>query len=489
MRINVQYAHWKKVLPWFVCAVAVFSSFWLFFRMLWFDEVLTVQLLMKLPLERIYFAYEIPNNHIVFTLLEKLWYSTVGSVMNYPYYFFRIPPMIFSAAAVFLLCRRLLRSCGILAGTALPAFFSVSMTFALFSTGVRGYSLGFFLTVLLMLCGEKILRAPRFRQYVLYFALCLLSAGTAPTNLAAMEAVALFFLPALVRRGPGGIRRSLFLFVCPVVALAVFYLPILEKFIGCIRLGEGWHSASAAAANLYMVTGLIFAGFLPFCLAGALRVWKKIPKLRWNCVCGLLIFLIPAGVYCFFRTPPFPRVFFPLTAVWLFLLSHMLCAYLRKMENRRIFLLAPFLLQGIFCILLFQERSETASRILFGESGKRDDFLMPYYARDSFKPQKILSFLNEKLKEGEALHVFVTFDADAPSLIFASSVMDFPEGVLLMDTLNRPKRLRFQEIPGPKYIISGDEADLRRTKERFGFTETLPVMRIGCQRLDRVMDL
>ncbi len=489
MRIDVQYAHWKKVIPWLVCAVAVLSSFWLFFRMLWFDEVLTVQLLMKLPLERIYFAYEIPNNHIVFTIVEKIWYSAVGSVTNYPYYFFRIPPMIFGAAALFFVCRRLLKSCGIAAGTAVPAFFGVSMTFALFATGVRGYSLGFFLTVLMMLSGERILKRARFRDYVWYFALCVLSAGTAPTNLAAMEAVALFFFPSLVRRGTCGIRRSLFLFFAPAMALGVFYLPILEKFLGCIRLGEGWHSAGAAALNLYGVTVLIFGGLLPFCLAGAVLIWKKIPRLRLNCICGGLIFLIPAGVYCLFRTPPFPRVFFPLTAVWIFLLSYMLCAYLRRVRaGRRVYSWAPVLFQGILCVFLFQDHAEVVSRALFGESGKQDDFLSPYYVRETFRPQKILSFLNRKVKDGEDLHAFVTFDADAPSLIFASSVMDFPEGVLLMDTLNRPKILRFQEFPGAKYIISGDDADLQRTKDRFGFKATERVLESGCQRLDRVLE-
>ena len=70
---------WYRILPWIVGLAAVFSASGLLFRMLWFDEVLTVNLLMKLPLHRIYFAYEIPNNHIVFTLLEKLWYSAVSA--------------------------------------------------------------------------------------------------------------------------------------------------------------------------------------------------------------------------------------------------------------------------------------------------------------------------------------------------------------------------------------------------------------------------
>ena len=74
---------WYRFLPWIAGAAALFSASVQMFRMLWFDEVLTVDLLMKLPFFRIYFAYEIPNNHIVFTLLEKLWFGAVSSCIGF----------------------------------------------------------------------------------------------------------------------------------------------------------------------------------------------------------------------------------------------------------------------------------------------------------------------------------------------------------------------------------------------------------------------
>ena len=83
----------------------------LLFRMLWFDEVLTVNLLMKLPLHRLYFAYEIPNNHIVFTLLEKIWYSVVGMVTGFSYFYFRLVPLFCGGAAIVMLVRKMIRSC------------------------------------------------------------------------------------------------------------------------------------------------------------------------------------------------------------------------------------------------------------------------------------------------------------------------------------------------------------------------------------------
>ena len=132
-------AFWYRVLPWIIGLAAVFSASSLLFRMLWFDEVLTVNLLMKLPLHRIYFAYEIPNNHIVFTLLEKIWYSIVSMVAGFSYFYFRLVPLFCGGAAIVLLVRKMIRSCGLAAGVLVPGVFAVSSVFAMYATAVRGF--------------------------------------------------------------------------------------------------------------------------------------------------------------------------------------------------------------------------------------------------------------------------------------------------------------------------------------------------------------
>ena len=160
-------AFWYRILPWIIGLAAVFSASGLLFRMLWFDEVLTVNLLMKLPLHRIYFAYEIPNNHIVFTLLEKIWYSIVGMVTGFSYFYFRLVPLFCGGAAIVLLVRKMIRSCGLAAGVLVPGVFAVSSVFAMYATAVRGYMTGFLLTVLVMFCAEKLIRRAWFRDHLL----------------------------------------------------------------------------------------------------------------------------------------------------------------------------------------------------------------------------------------------------------------------------------------------------------------------------------
>ena len=481
---------WYRLLPAALGIGALFSSAALMYRMLWFDEVLTVDLLTKLPWNRIYFAYEIPNNHIVFTLLEKCWYSLVSLVCGFSFFYFRLVPMLCGAAAVFLLGRRLIRSGGLFAGSLIAGSFAVSPVYGLYATAVRGYMTGFLLTVLAMLQAEKVIRSGRKRDCGIYFLLALLSVGTAPTNLAALAGIVLFLLPQGIRRGRRGIGRLLFLALAPGIALGLFYGPILEKFLGCIRLGEGWQDAPSAIYVLY--TGALFP-WLPLlicCLAGGICLWIRCPRLRLNCLCGSLTLVLPAAACLVMKVPPFPRVFFPLVAVWIFSGVSALSAFFHLCRRRRkTAVVSAAVLQAAFCLLFFQERAEIAGDFLYGAGGRGDDYIAPYYVRPSFAPQKMLEYLKRKYDEEGDFRVFATFDSDAPSLVFGSMIVpDFPAEILRVDTLNRPKTLQLQDYPGRKYVICSGEPDLNRTLARFGLRSAGMEKAFGPQQLYRVTE-
>lgn len=478
---------WCRLLPLACAAAAVCSAAELMFRMLWFDEVLTVNLLVRLPLSRIYFAYEIPNNHIVFTLLEKIWYELVNAVTGFSYIYFRLVPMAGAGIAVFLLTRKLIRSCGLLAGALVPAVFAASPVFAMYATAVRGYMLGFLLTVLALLQAEKVIRRGFRRDHLLYFLIVLLSVGTAPTNLAALAGVVLYYLPRGVRAGRRGIFRLVFLSAAPVIALILFYLPIFDKFLGCIRLGEGWTSAPSAIYAFY--TGALFPlGLLLICcLPGAVRIWR-LPRMRLNCLCGLAVLLLPLAAYLLMKVPPFPRVFFPLLAVWLTIAAHTLAAGLKAFpHSSRRLIAGTFVALGLISAFALRFDPGAFGDFLYGSGGRGDDYIAPYYARASFQPEKLLKYLKENVGT-EGYHVFVTFDADAPSVLFAASLLDFPETVLHADTLNRPKTFRLQDHSGPKYLICETPDDLKRTLGRFGFESAEPVRSFGRQHLYRITE-
>ena len=157
-------------------------------------------------------------------------------------------------------------------------------------------------------------------------------------------------------------------------------------------------------------------------------------------------------------------------------------------HSRQSVVFTVFALQAVFCAAFFSSRAMAAGDLLYGPEGRNDDYLIPYYARPSFEPNRLLEYLRKKYQEEGKFHVFAAFDADPPSLVFASSLMEFPEDVLLVDPLNRPKTLRLQDYPGPKYLICGNQPELNRTLARFGFRSAVEEKQFGIQHLYRVIE-
>lgn len=477
----------RKRIAYFALLLCLLSAFAHLFRAFWFDEVITLDnFVLYPPLSRIYFLYEIPNNHIVFSMLEKIWIGFLALFSdNTPFFLFRGLSVLAGASAVFLLTKRMVRSCGLYAGGLTALAFAASSACGVFMTGIRGYMLGFLFTVLLLALGEKLLKRPNGWSHLLYFLVCFLSVGTTPSNLAALYGAALFYMPALMRRRR--YKSILFFFTAPVAALVLFYAPIHEKFFRCMRLGEGWFSPESAMANLYLSFALTLVGILPFCVIGTARLWKRIPRLRTACAAGILILLLPLPAFFVFRAPVFPRVFFPLFPVWLLLAGYALRGYLKAqiLKRNRMLCALPLVLQ-LLCTALLANAGDFASDFLF-QSGRRDDLTMPYYARNGFDPQKIVSLIQDKARTGERPLVFITFDADYPSILFSASCTELPENTFIADLPKRPP-VADLDLPrgGTVYLVTAGGEDLKRAMRRFGFTSAVPVWTGPYQRLDKV---
>ena len=85
--------------------------------------------------------------------------------------------------------------------------------------------------------------------------------------------------------------------ILPPLALGIFYLPILDKFLGCIRLGEGWFSRTNALYAMYSGAFFPVAVSAFFAMIAAVIIFRKSRGwvVRFRILCDILILLLPAG--------------------------------------------------------------------------------------------------------------------------------------------------------------------------------------------------
>ena len=451
---------------------AVFLAGYLM-REVWFDEFLTLQTAQtqKSP-GAIYHAYQIPNNHIVFTILLSAWLEFLSACSNaFPLSLIRLLPALFGTASLLLLYRILRRGTGRMSAFYCVLTMAVSPVFLIYASALRGYMTGVFLTLVSFVCARQWLRRGSMPMLLLYGICSLLAVGVAPTDLAALGGVCVYLSPYLADRKRRW--RVPVLFVIPFLALTVFYYPIREMFFGCIRLGEGWSSAPEAAWHLYASSILFFLPVLLFAVPGALRLFRRGGRARLFVCSSVLTFLMPLGVYVLFKVPPFPRVFVPCLAFWIIPLGTAAGTVLRRLKWKYELAVLP----ALWGAVLFHA-SVPLSGLLFQDN---DDLLSPYYVRSDFRPSQTIAFLEEVRRAEPSCVFFLTFGSDYPSLLFAADWPDSPE-VLLYDLPNKPKRA---ELPAADCIgiVASTPEDLEAARIRFSLPPPFRIETTGSRRV------
>lgn len=460
------------------------------FRSLWFDEVLTMEVFVR-PHRfwQIYWAYNIPNNHIVFSLCEKLWTLFIALLAGEGFcmpFLYRFVSLAFSIPATIIFTEKLMKKCGVLPGAIVGASLCISTTYILFSTCIRGYMLSFFFVILAYIAAEGIVRYNRKRDYIYYFLASFLCVGTIPANLAALAGIVLIFLPTLFFRRKR-YWSSFFLCVLPNLALVVFYTPIARKFFANMDRGEGWTSPAAAATNLYFSFAVMVIMLIPFALLGGIHFFRKYyRRLKWHFAAGVLIFLLPVPAFFVFKNAAFPRVFFPLFPVWGLCIGVLFAMYCKSVKSP-FAKLGPAALQLLSLLLLLQFAPRVSDFVY--SSGRDDDLTMPYHLRHSFSPPEMLQEIKDRLDRGEKLYVFATFHSDAPANAYEVMLRGLPQDTVRTDAFGgfwEQEIVRKKEEGYNIYFLTGSLIDLEYNIRRFGFSGSEPVMIRQYQRLDRI---
>lgn len=438
------------------------------FRDLWFDECLTFELVQfcQSPGE-VYRSYYIPNNHIIFSILFQTWADLwIGTIDNVPVLLFRFLPVIAGFLTVILLYRILRRTAGRFSAWLGTALFLLAPPFLIYATGIRGYGLSVLFVLAGYIAARNWMGKGRKRDCALWFLWAFLGMGTTPTNLAAFTAIAILSAPALWC--PGKRMRWSLLFLIPFAAGLLFYLPIWDKLLACMKLGEGWNSRWTALWDLYAPALLMFLPMAAFLRKDRVR---RAPRYA---ITFLLTLLMPLGVYLIFPVPPFPRVFLPLLAVWVIPLTHFAAPALRKGTEQRKMLIACVFFFWSALLLLFSPKLSDA---LFG-SAWEDDLLAPYYTRDQFLPSETVRRMELCRKEQPGAIFFLTFEADYPALLFAAMSWADRDNVICYDKPNEPRLTTLPESV-PLYFVTRSAADMESARKRFALPQPIEMEQIG----------
>jgi hypothetical protein len=439
------------------------------FRALWFDEALTFMNFAALPgPAEIYHNYVIPNNHIIYTIALKYWAGLYQPVVAFDVHL-RLLSVILTFAAFALMIFRWKKTCGIMAVSLVCLCFAFSLPFAIYAVAVRGYMLSFLLIVAALELARLWMRGGGWKTGAGYFIVSLLAVGTIPSNIIALGAVVLCFagFPLKNRKF---IARFAFLAIMPLLALLLFYFPLWNVITAKIlKLKEGWNDGVAAMILLYSAWAI---SFLPVILAAILVLPLAFgrKKSRLNAALAVLILLLPVPFFFALSPAPFPRVFFPLWPVWMYLLCcglGRLLAFARLKKYR--IAAKPVLPLVIFAIVIFawgmvQQGTQKELSAKLAGTQALDDYFSPYYMHSYFNPFDTVKSLQTQ-DEAEFPHkVYISFNADPYSIIFYGNMLGVPFDVWRFDG---PRgRVSVLEDDCRRAILSG-EGDKNQFLERF----------------------
>ncbi|WP_294505640.1 hypothetical protein [uncultured Victivallis sp.] len=389
-------------------------------RDLWFDEALTfLDFAQRGSPLAIYRSYVIPNNQILYTIALHYWFQLLPPGIE-PVFWFRLLSFLFGIATLLLFYRffRVRMAGGTILLPVLTAM-AVSVPFLIYATALRGYMPSALFIVLALHTALNFAGKPEWKRGFWYALASLGAVATIPSNLAVLAGVVLYALPLF---GNGFWKRRAFwiLALIPPAMFLLFYLPILPSFLGCLRLGEGWHSGWGAllavlAAFVYSFAMLLLPG------TGSLLALDR-ERFQWIRAMRLLIWLIPLPMALLLKVAPFPRVFFPFWPLWALLLAAgirdltALNCRLRRRWNRTVWIGALFAVAVGWGFLAQQPNLRLMFSRRFGGAGA-DDYFYGYYLRPEHTPSRTAFEIAERF-EGRPLAVYASFQADPWPLMF-----------------------------------------------------------------------
>jgi hypothetical protein len=337
----------------------------------------------------------------------------------------------------------------------------VSLPFAIYATALRGYMLSFLLIIIALEVALCYRDAGKPVNLIFFSILAFLATGITPTNLIAFAAIYLLVLPSLKPKEIIS-DKTIYLGIIPVAAFFIFYIPIFGKLMRALSLSEGWSNGIYASIHFYSAFIISFMTLIILALIGI--VFQKEKLTATLKVQIALIFLIPAAVFLLKTPAPFPRAFFCLWPIWIFILCLMADASIKHFNGK----FPGRALIAILCVCYawalwpYAFSSQLSDRL---SKGGQDDFFKPYFMRAEFNPIETVKKSIELAGAKNGGFSFVDFSADYPSIIFYSRLLKVDDSFWIFDRPNR-KVASLGNIESI-YVISRSQDEMESIAKRF----------------------
>ncbi len=432
------------------------------FRPFWFDESLTISNFVLRPtLRETYLSYPIPNNHIGYSLLLRVWLEILTPVFGIHELPFRLLSFVAGALLVFFTFSFWKRRFGSVTAFYAVLALSVSVPFSIYSTAVRGYICSALFLVFTMEAAMRFRESASKKSLASFCVSSFAALAVLPSSVVGIYAALLLaFTPGdIVDRARR--NRGFLLAAIPPLFFLLFYGPIFSKLLKVMSLEEGWSSWQAACIHYYGMIAVLGAVPIFLFIVGATVGRISFCALRK----AIILLLLPLPFFLLRTPPPFPRIFFPLLPLFLYTLLpgiRRFNACLRKNLDARA-RTAVFILISVFIAgsgVVQHIYAEFISDNLTPQFGQ-DDFFHPYYLDPDFDPLSTV----EKIKELPAdSTIFVDRMSDGPSILLYAKLAGTDWDRILFDTINRKASA---PETGAFYVVAKNKDTVRKLRERF----------------------
>ena len=173
----------------------------------WNDEIYTLKHFTFTDTTNIFLDYHVPNNHILFNLINHLYLSLIGieslfQLMDRPY-FLRVVPFVYSAFTLLFTYKIALKAHSRTIALISSIILITTIPFLNFSLQIRGYGLSMLLLTMIIYYGFSYLKKPQIKHLILVGVTTAFLVYTIPSNLYFVFCILLvygiFFLKNLIK--------------------------------------------------------------------------------------------------------------------------------------------------------------------------------------------------------------------------------------------------------------------------------------------------